>query len=458
MPFPRPDSETPFRILVLGDFGATAAAASRPLEIDRDKFDGVMKRMDVRLAATGGEDLRFSELEDFHPDRLFESSRIFRVLRDLRTHVGQPEAFRHSAAELLRGAEERQPENEPELTSSVLSSGGLLDQIVESSETGAAPAAARMVDPFRKYLHSIVAPHLAPGPDPKQADMLAQVEGAITEQMRAVLREPRFQALEAAWRGLDFLVRRADTNSSLKIYVMHLPKRTLAGDLLPSDDLRRTAIYRVLVEETVGTPGGEPWAMVAANYGFGPRDEDVELLGRIALLAAAAGCPVIASADAALLGDGKELAAWKQLQAIPEAACIGLAMPRFLLRLPYGKETNGTDAFPFEEISGEPKHGDYVWGNPAFACAYLMAEAFSASGWEMRPGDSLDIEDLPAHSYKKDGETVLQPCAEVLMTESEAQGLIERGLIPLLSIKGSDRVRVGGFRSIAGGPLAGRWS
>ncbi len=120
--------------------------------------------------------------------------------------------------------------------------------------------------------------------------------------------------------------------------------------------------------------------MSAANYAFGPSNEDVELLGRIALLAAAAGCAVIAGADAALLGDSKDLAAWEQLRAIPEATRIGLAIPRFLLRLPYGKETNSTEAFPFEEISGAPKHSDYLWGNPAFACAYLMAEGLQRLG------------------------------------------------------------------------------
>ena len=104
-----------------------------------------------------------------------------------------------------------------------------------------------------------------------------------------------------------------------------------------------------------------------------------------------------------------------------------------------------------------PKHHDYAWGNPAFACAYLMAEAFTQVGWDMRPGEALDIEDLPAHVYKKDGETVMKPCAEVLMTVSEAEALMDRGLIPLLSMKDSDRVHVAGFRSIAGTGLAGRW-
>jgi type VI secretion system protein ImpC len=168
---------------------------------------------------------------------------------------------------------------------------------------------------------------------------------------------------------------------------------------------------------------------------------------------------MIARADSALLGEAQELAAFSELQKIAEARYIGLALPGFLLRLPYGKETSEAELFPLEEMPEEPKHQDYVWGNPAFACAVLMAEAFSESGWDMRPGEALDIPDLPAHVYKKkDGETTIKPCAEVLMTESEAEALMERGLIPLLSMKDSDRVHVAGFRSINGTELAGRWA
>jgi type VI secretion system protein ImpC len=178
----------------------------------------------------------------------------------------------------------------------------------------------------------------------------------------------------------------------------------------------------------------------------------------MALLCAAAGCAVIARADTRLLGDGREMAAWNVFTKIPEARYVGLALPGFLLRLPYGAQSSPADSFPFEEMPAEPKHQDYLWGNPAFACAYLMAEAYSDIGWQMQPGDVLDISGLPAHTYHKDGEVVMKPPAEIVMTESEATALMERGLIPLLSIKNSDRVHVAGFRSITGQPLAGRWA
>src|SRR5256885_16916977 len=81
------------------------------------------------------------------------------------------------------------------------------------------------------------------------------------------------------------------------------------------------------------------------------------------------------------------------------------------------------------------------------------------SGWSMRPGEVNQIDGLPLHVYQKDGELELKPPAEVLLTEGSAELLMELGLMPLLSMKGSDQVRLARFQSIADPPtaLAGRW-
>ena len=83
-----PDPEVPFRILVLGDFSGrehraifesgAALAGRRAVEVDRDNLNEVLMRMkpEIRLPLPGSEKdaltLRFSELEDFHPGRLYE--------------------------------------------------------------------------------------------------------------------------------------------------------------------------------------------------------------------------------------------------------------------------------------------------------------------------------------------------------------------------------------------------
>ena len=136
-------------------------------------------------------------------------------------------------------------------------------------------------------------------------------------------------------------------------------------------------------------------------------------------------------------------------------------MPRFLLRLPYGKNASETESFAFEEMSPRSPSTSVISGAiPAIACAYLLGEAFTRFGWHMRPGAVQEIDGLPAHTYRKDGETQLKPCAEVLLTEDAAEMLLDRGFMPLASIKGTDRVRLVRFQSVADppAPLAGRWN
>ena len=53
-----------------------------------------------------------------------------------------------------------------------------------------------------------------------------------------------------------------------------------------------------------------------------------------------------------------------------------------------------------------------------------------------------------------------KPCAEVLLTENEADFLLNTGLMPLASLKGQDAVLLVRLQSISELPaaLAGRWN
>ncbi len=150
---------------------------------------------------------------------------------------------------------------------------------------------------------------------------------------------------------------------------------------------------------------------------------------------------------------------WQELRNSPEAASIGLLIPRLLLRLPYGKDTEPIDRFDFEELSSGINHEQYLWGNPAIVCACLLAAAFRTSGWSLTGELQQELTGLPMHVYKSNGETRITPCAETFLTERAMEILIGKGLVPMLSIKGRDAVRIARFQSIAepSAPLAGRW-
>ena len=246
----------------------------------------------------------------------------------------------------------------------------------------------------------------------------------------------------------------------------------ITGDQGSGLGFEETGLYKLLVEGSVGTPGARRWAVLVGDYTFGPEPKDVEIAARLAGIANLAGAPWISAAHPQLAGcesfhDTPDPAdwlkesppAWDVLRALPLASWLGLATPRFLLRLPYGSETEPCDLFPFEEMPGTPAHEDYLWGNPAFACALLLARSFASAGWDFQPGMHQDIGGLPLHLYRANGDPVSTPCAETLLTERAAVRLIERGLMPLASLKDSDTVRLVRFQSVAhpSAPLAGPW-
>jgi type VI secretion system protein ImpC len=258
--------------------------------------------------------------------------------------------------------------------------------------------------------------------------------------MRKILHHPDFQALESAWRGIYFLTRRLDTGEELKIYLMDLPREELTAGAGLAD------VARAL--------DGEAMAVMAGLYSFGKSDEAA--LELVAALAHNANVPFLGGLAPGVVGIEE---VFGPLRRSLKARWIGLAMPRFLLRLPYGAATDETETFGFEEMPVPPQHERYLWGNPAIACAYLLGEAFSRYGWRMRPGIVQDIEGLPAHVYKVEGASELKPCAEILLTETAAELLLDRGFMPLASMKGTDRARLVRFQSLAKPPaaLAGKW-
>jgi type VI secretion system protein ImpC len=354
-----------------------------------------------------------------------------------------------------------------------LASGSLLDEMIEQTESRIALEPARKTGEVHEFARQLAAKYSVSAPDPRQSDVVEAVDRAISDSMRVILHHPDFQALEAIWRATFLLIRQIETGPQLKIYLIDMSKQELATDLKTSEDLRRTGIFRLLVEKAIETAGADPWTVVVGNFKFGSEGEDTELLAKLGAVAQRAGATFLGEADPSLLGcaslesaphprewnESKAQDSWKQLRLRPESASVALAMPRFLLRLPYGRETSRLESFDFEEFPGSPSHGGYLWGNPAFAVALLLGQSFSEEGWQMRTGSVSQVENLPLHTYRTDGDSQLKPCAEVLLTEEAVERMLESGLIPLVSFKGRDSVRVGRFQSIADPqrPLAGRW-
>ena len=477
----RERQEIPFRICILGDFSGRESRGAletldgrKPLPVDRDNIDEVLASLKVRIRLDpAGETLEvaFSCLDDFHPDNLFEQLECFQTLKTTRRKLDDPRAYNAALEDLrvLAGGRKVESKVQPLPRSRPASQQeNLLDQIVGATPQ---PSASTDRSDMEAFLETLVRPYLVPGEDAEHDQLQSALDAYISEYMRLLLHHATFQALESAWRCVDFLVSRVETDETLEIYLLDVSKAELQQDLAASDDLTRSSMYGLFVADNTE----KPWSVLTGNYTFDY--SDAELLGRLSLIMHAAGAVFIAGSHAHLIGcedlaktpdprswhqapDADEAVTWDTLRRQPQTASIGLVLPRFLMRLPYGRDTDAIDRFDFEEMDAEPRHSDYLWGNGAFACTYLLAQSFSRYGWEMQPGLIQNVEGLPLHVYNFQGEARLTPCAEVLLTEMAVEALSEKGIMALATLKNTDAACLVRLQSLADPPtgLTGRWN
>ena len=477
---PRRTDDAPMRVLFCGDFSGrsgrglndpTALAARPLLRVDVDNLDAVIARLApaVELSVSGEAlTISFGTMDDFHPDRLFERLDIFTHLRGLRRRLLEPASFEQARAELLGAGAE--------------SAGAALDdtmlRLLGRSATpmtvAAPPQAGSAGSALDALLRSIVAPDIVPSVGSEQAQLVGVVDMAIAEQMRALLHDPRFQAVEAAWRTVQFIAARLELDEDLQLHLFDVTRPEL--DAAAADpDLERSGLWKALVERQRDGAGGPGWSMVVALEAFGLSRPDASLLASLATVAAAAGAPLVATASPSLFGcnalsltpdhhdwrplDADSESRWQALRHSVLAPWIGLVTPRMLLRLPYGKATDPLEGFEFEEMTGAVPAQSLLWGHAGAACAMLAGLGFRDSGWQMDLDVQLDVENLPAWVYTADDERRLYPCAEAWLGERAGQELLGRGLMPLLSRRDRPAVRLMRWQSIAepAAALAGAW-
>jgi type VI secretion system ImpC/EvpB family protein len=432
------DEDEPMRMLVLGDFSGRPASERAPLadrralRVDVDTLDDVIRRINPRVQLPAGE-VTFGSIDDFHPDRLFARIDAFDVLR--RTRAQPPPATGGDDVGRLLG-------KSPAAAPAPPSSG--IDALIQRA----------------------VAPHIVKETPVEQKVHEATVDTAMAEQMRAVLLDPGFQALESAWRGVQLLIANLELDGPLSLHLLDVTREELLADLVAAEGkVAKTALYATLVERT--PPDERRGSLVVGLFDFGSSNADVALLGALGLIASRAGGPFLAGADPVLAGgDEQALAAWHALRRSEAAPWIGLATPRVLLRLPYGTLTDPIESFAFEEIahdlvwgpaSGGPFPREFLWGCASLAVALLIGRAFNARGWEMEPGDEREIGGLPAYTFTRDGERQMLPCAERLLNERQMDGLIQAGLIPIAGRRDRNSVVAVRFQSIADPPAPLKW-
>jgi type VI secretion system protein ImpC len=287
--------------------------------------------------------------------------------------------------------------------------------------------------------------------------LIAEIDTKLSRQMDEIIHHPTFQKLESAWRSLKFVIDRCDFRENIKVELLNCSKEDLLADFEDAPEVPKSGLYKIVYSAEYGTFGGRPFGAIVANYEFGPGPQDIALLQKCASVATMSHAPFLAAASPGFFGlkdylnlpnlkdlkslfEGPQYTKWQAFRESEDARYVGLTLPRFLLRLPFGNNTVPVKAFNYEEdVIG--KHDGYCWGNAAFALATRIADSFAKFRWcpnIIGPQAGGTVENLPLHQYEAMGEIQTKIPTEILLTERREFELSEEGFIGLSYRKDSD--------------------
>lgn len=287
---------------------------------------------------------------------------------------------------------------------------------------------------------------------------VAFIDSMISAQLNEIVHSQQFQQLEAQWRQLKFLVNRTDFKKNVKIEILNCSKESLQEDFEDSPEIIQSGMYKHIYVDEYDTPGGEPIAALVSSYEFGSGAQDISLLTDISHVAAAAHCPFIGSVGSKFFGKGSihelpkiddlenyleraEYIKWRSFRDSEDSRYVGLVLPRFLLRLPYGSDSNPVQEFNYTEAVTGEEHDKYLWGNASFAFAANMVRSFVDNGWCVQirgPESGGKVEDLPIHTFDVGKGTQLKIPTEILIPETREFEFANQGFIPFSYYKNRD--------------------
>ncbi|NJQ21794.1 type VI secretion system contractile sheath large subunit [Pantoea sp. LS15] len=289
--------------------------------------------------------------------------------------------------------------------------------------------------------------------------LIAEIDKKLSAQVNAILHHEKFIQLESAWRGLHFLVSNTETDEMQKIRFLNVSKRELYLDLRKYKGVAwdQSPLFKKVYEQEYGQFGGEPYGALIADFYFDHSPQDVALLSAMAKIASAAHAPLISAVEPSVmmmeswqeLANPREIsklfmtpdyAAWRDFRASEDARYVGLTLPRFLARIPYGASTAPVEDFHFEETT-EGKAENFVWANSAYAMAVNINRSFKAYGWCSRirgveSGGAID--GLPVYTFPSADGGIDTTCpTEIAISDRRELELAKSGFMPLIYRKNS---------------------
>lgn len=309
-------------------------------------------------------------------------------------------------------------------------------------------------------------------------ELIARVDESLQEHIDEMLHDDKFREIERNWRGLEDLCQYVQ-QEDIVIDFLDVTKEELRTDFLDHDaDIFGSALFQKVYVEEYDRYGGEPFATMIGLYEMTHMTneaEDVRWLRTMSKIAAAAHCPFVAAAGAAFIGkkNMQEVAQVTDLDAIltsPKygkwdvlrdedyAAYIGLTLPRYLVRTPWG--STGSDEIGnrmgYQETVYPERPGDeneLLWGNASVLFAKNLIRSYATSEWAQHirgPKGGGLVQGLPVFSYKRKDDTIvygrdateldakeeLLPPVEIVVPDFREYQFARNGLIALVHKKG----------------------
>lgn len=284
---------------------------------------------------------------------------------------------------------------------------------------------------------------------------IAHIDALLSRQVDAIIHHPRFQRLEATWRGLAWLVDRMDGMRGVKLRILNLTWAELVRDLERASEFDQSQIFARVYTDEFDMPGGEPYGIIVADYEVSASPRDVATLRGLADVAAAAFTPILLSASPRLLGldtfaqlsanldlvglfQGTEYTAWRSLRGREDARFLGITLPRVLLRLPWRADGSRRDGFLYEEDASAPDGSEWLWGHAGLVLAATVLRSYGQWGWfaDLR-GVRTDAEggglvtSTPAAWFATDRPGIAGRLAvELALSERHERELAELGFVP----------------------------
>ena len=339
---------------------------------------------------------------------------------------------------------------------------------------GAAGRAAGATAVVESLLKEAVAAHVVPAANPNQKRLITALDGAIGQHMRALLRDPAYQALEAAWRGVHWLVSGLELDETLRVALVDVSQEQAAADVAAASaagDPRRSRLYRLL--SGGGEPDPEVWTALVGLFSFSV--EDVPALEGFAGSArrsarhswrphrrrwsAARRSPPRRRPPTGNCPKAKTRHAGSAFGRARRRGSSAWHSRGSCSRLPYGAKTDPIVRSPSRSRAPHPITRLTCGGTPRSRARGCFGELFRAEGTAMEPGSALEIGDLPLHSYADAGESRLLAPSEAFLGERAVDAILQRGIMPFISNRRESTVRLARFQSVASppAPLAGPW-